>query len=242
MSQDQNIGGQNAGGQGAGMDAAGEKGLTQRFRGMLGERFTRFVGSSLISTALDQVLAFLLFGWLRGVFVSADFLRIFMATLVARVCSVALNYAINMKRVFNDDKADHAKIEEAHAAQLAGSDEVEDVELDEDDEAGIDFDDIVEGPDDEVRLGQVEVRPMRESLPRFIALAAFVLFLSSVGVYIGHVILGFNESASKIVCDMLLFFVNYYFQRTWVFARRKRKSHRVRVRRRHHGEKGGRSS
>lgn len=242
MSQDQNIGGQNAGGQGAGVDATGEKGLTQRLRGMLGERFTRFVGSSLISTALDQVLAFLLFGWLRGVFVSADFLRIFTATLVARVCSVALNYAINMKRVFNDDKADHAKIEEAHAAQLAGSDEVEDVELDEDDEAGIDFDDIVEGPDDEVRLGQVEVRPMRESLPRFIALAAFVLFLSSVGVYIGHVILGFNESASKIVCDMLLFFVNYYFQRTWVFARRKRKSHRVRVRRRHHGEKGGRSS
>ena len=225
-----------------GQDAAGEKSLTQRLRGMLGERFTRFVGSSLISTALDQILAFLLFGWLRGVFVSSDFLRIFTATLVARVCSVALNYAINMKRVFNDDKADHAKIEEAHAAQLAGADEVEDVELDEDDEAGIDFDDIVEGPDDEVRLGQVEVRPMRESLPRFIALAAFVLFLSSVGVYIGHVILGFNESASKIVCDMLLFFVNYYFQRTWVFARRKRKAHRVRVRRRHHREKGEQSS
>lgn len=225
-----------------GQDAAGEKGLTQRLRGMLGERFTRFVGSSLISTALDQILAFLLFGWLRGVFVSSDFLRIFTATLVARVCSVALNYAINMKRVFNDDKADHAKIEEAHAAQLAGADEVEDVELDEDDEAGIDFDDIVEGPDDEVRLGQVEVRPMRESLPRFIALAAFVLFLSSVGVYIGHVILGFNESASKIVCDMLLFFVNYYFQRTWVFARRKRKAHRVRVRRRHRRERGEQSS
>ena len=223
-------------------DAAGEKSLTQRLRGMLGERFTRFVGSSLISTALDQILAFLLFGWLRGVFVSSDFLRIFTATLVARVCSVALNYAINMKRVFNDDKADHAKIEEAHAAQLAGADEVEDVELDEDDEAGIDFDDIVEGPDDEVRLGQVEVRPMRESLPRFIALAAFVLFLSSVGVYIGHVILGFNESASKIVCDMLLFFVNYYFQRTWVFARRKRKAHRVRVRRRHRRERGEQSS
>ena len=233
MSQDQGINGQGA---------AGEKSLTQRLRGMLGERFTRFVGSSLISTALDQILAFLLFGWLRGVFVSSDFLRIFTATLVARVCSVALNYAINMKRVFNDDKADHAKIEEAHAAQLAGADEVEDVELDEDDEAGIDFDDIVEGPDDEVRLGQVEVRPMRESLPRCIALAAFVLFLSSVGVYIGHVILGFNESASKIVCDMLLFFVNYYFQRTWVFARRKRKAHRVRVRRRHRREKGEQSS
>lgn len=233
MSQDQDINGQGA---------AGEKSLAQRLRGMLGERFTRFVGSSLISTALDQILAFLLFGWLRGVFVSSDFLRIFTETLVARVCSVALNYAINMKRVFNDDKADHAKIEEAHAAQLAGADEVEDVELDEDDEAGIDFDDIVEGPDDEVRLGQVEVRPMRESLPRFIALAAFVLFLSSVGVYIGHVILGFNESASKIVCDMLLFFVNYYFQRTWVFARRKRKAHRVRVQRRHRREKGELSS
>lgn len=238
MSANQNGSVQGTHGQGA----AGEKSLTQRLRGMLGERFTRFVGSSLISTALDQILAFLLFGWLRGVFVSSDFLRIFTATLVARVCSVALNYAINMKRVFNDDKADHAKIEEAHAAQLAGDDEVEDVELDEDDEAGIDFDDIVEGPDDEVRLGQVEVRPMRESLPRFIALAAFVLFLSSVGVYIGHVILGFNESASKIVCDMLLFFVNYYFQRTWVFARRKRKAHRVRVRRRHRREKGEQSS
>ena len=48
-----------------GQDAAGEKSLTQRLRGMLGERFTRFVGSSLISTALDQILAFLLFGWLR---------------------------------------------------------------------------------------------------------------------------------------------------------------------------------
>ena len=225
-----------------GQDAAGEKSLAQRLRGMLGERFTRFVGSSLISTALDQILAFLLFGWLRGVFVSSDFLRSFTATLVARVCSVALNYAINMKRVFNDDKADHAKIEEAHAAQLAGADEVEDVELDEDDEAGIDFDDIGEGPDDEGRLGQVEGRPMRESLPRFIALAAFVLFLSSVGVYIGHVILGFNESASKIVCDMQLFFVNYYIQRTWVFARRKRKAHRVRVRRRHRRERGEQSS
>ena len=135
---------------------------------------------------------------------------------------------------------EHGGIEGVGVVAAAAAEE--DVSQGEDDEAGIDFDDIVEGPDDEVRLGQVEVRPMRESLPRFIVLAAFVLFLSSVGVYIGHVILGFNESASKIVCDMLLFFVNYYFQRTWVFARRKRKAHRVRVRRRHRRERGEQSS
>lgn len=219
----------------AGGDVTGEKseGLVQKVKGMLSERFTKFVGSSLISTLVDQVMAFLLFGWLRPVFVNSDFLRIFSATLIARVCSVTVNYIINMKRVFTDDRPDHAKIEEAHEEQLKAEPEVEDIDIDEDDEAGIDFDDIVEGPDDEVRLGQVEVRPMRESLPRFIALAAFVLFLSSVGVYIGHTILGYNESLSKIVCDFLLFFVNYYFQRTWVFARRKRHAHRIRIRRLH---------
>lgn len=62
---------------------------------------------------------------------------------------------------------------------------------------------------------------MKESLPRFLILAAFVLLLSSIGVYIGHAILGFNESLSKIVVDLSLFFVNYHFQRTWVFVRRK---------------------
>lgn len=219
----------------AGGDVTGEKseGLVQKVKGMLSERFTKFVGSSLISTLVDQVMAFLLFGWLRPVFANSDFLRIFSATLIARVCSVTVNYIINMKRVFTDDRPDHAKIEEAHEEQLKAEPEVEDIDIDEDDEAGIDFDDIVEGPDDEVRLGQVEVRPMRESLPRFIALAAFVLLLSSVGVYIGHTILGYNESLSKIVCDFLLFFVNYYFQRTWVFARRKRHSHRIRIRRPH---------
>ena len=44
---------------------------------------------------------------------------------------------------------------------------------------------------------------------------------------------GGSDREQKIVCDFLLFFVNYYFQRTWVFARRKRHAHRIRIRRLH---------
>lgn len=214
--------------------------MVEKIKRLVGERFTKFVGSSLISTAVDQVMAYLLFGWLRPVFVGMDFMRIFAATLIARVCSVAVNYTINMKRVFTTDTAEHERIREEHEEDLAreGTGGVMTVEIDDDDQAGIDMDDIVEGPSDDVRLGKVEVRPMRESLPRFIALAALVLTLSSIGVYIGHTILGFNESACKLVVDSMLFFLNYYGQRTWVFARTPRKTHRVRLRHRP-GRRGG---
>ena len=57
----------------------------------------------------------------------------------------------------------------------------------------------------------------RSSLPRFVALAAFVLALSTLGVYLAHTYLGAPEWQAKLVCDMALFFVNYHVQRTWVF-------------------------
>ena len=57
----------------------------------------------------------------------------------------------------------------------------------------------------------------RESLPKFIALAAIVLMLSSTGVFCAHEYLGAEEWQAKIVVDFALFFLNYYGQRKWVF-------------------------
>ena len=57
----------------------------------------------------------------------------------------------------------------------------------------------------------------RESLPRFIALSAGVLALSTLGVYLAHTFLGAPEWQAKIVVDVALFFLNYNVQRKWVF-------------------------
>ena len=57
----------------------------------------------------------------------------------------------------------------------------------------------------------------RESLPRFIALSAFILALSTLGVYLAHRFLGIEEWRAKIVVDIALFFINYNVQRKWVF-------------------------
>ncbi len=57
----------------------------------------------------------------------------------------------------------------------------------------------------------------RESLPRFIALSAFILALSTLGVYLTHRFLGIEEWRAKIVVDIALFFLNYNVQRKWVF-------------------------
>lgn len=60
----------------------------------------KFSGSSLISTAVDQVVAGILFVALTGPFAGSDFLRIFVSTAVARVISVVVNFSINSKKVF----------------------------------------------------------------------------------------------------------------------------------------------
>lgn len=57
----------------------------------------------------------------------------------------------------------------------------------------------------------------RESLPRFIALSAFILALSTLGVYLAHRFLGIEEWQAKVVVDIALFFLNYNVQRKWVF-------------------------
>ena len=57
----------------------------------------------------------------------------------------------------------------------------------------------------------------RESLPRFIALSAGILALSTLGVFVAHALLGVPEWKAKIVIDVALFFLNYNIQRKWVF-------------------------
>ena len=57
----------------------------------------------------------------------------------------------------------------------------------------------------------------RESLPRYLALSALVLALSTVGVFVASTNLGVEEWQAKIVVDVALFFLNYNVQRIWVF-------------------------
>lgn len=57
----------------------------------------------------------------------------------------------------------------------------------------------------------------RESLPQFLLLAAIILAMSSTGVFWAHTHLGVEEWQAKLVVDFLLFFLNYFAQRKWVF-------------------------
>ena len=66
-------------------------------------RFGRFACSSLASTAVDQLVAWALFAAFRGLFVGADFLRILIATVIARCVSMALNFTINRRVVFSQE-------------------------------------------------------------------------------------------------------------------------------------------
>ncbi len=65
-------------------------------------RFALFACSSLISTGVDQLVAGILFSLLRETFAEADFLRILLASILARCVSMAVNYAINRRMVFGN--------------------------------------------------------------------------------------------------------------------------------------------
>lgn len=64
------------------------------------KRLVKFGGSSLISTAVDQVVAGILFVVLDAPLAGYDLTRIFISTAVARVLSVIVNFSINSKKVF----------------------------------------------------------------------------------------------------------------------------------------------
>jgi len=125
----------------------------------------RFGTSSLMCTAVDQSIAWMLFSTLDLFMPESDFLRILFASVVARLVSLTLNYSINLRLVFGDDTRD------------------------------------------------------RRTFMRFLALAACVLALSTLGVYFAHTALGAPEWQAKIVVDLCLFFLNYNVQRAWVFRK-----------------------
>ena len=65
-------------------------------------RFGRFACSSMASTLVDQLVAWTLFAVLREHFVGADFLRILLASCIARCVSMSVNFFINNKVVFKN--------------------------------------------------------------------------------------------------------------------------------------------
>ena len=55
-------------------------------------------------------------------------------------------------------------------------------------------------------------------IARVLAVAAFVLSHSTLGVYLLHTRFGIVEPIAKVGVDATLFFLNYYLQRNWVFT------------------------
>jgi dolichol-phosphate mannosyltransferase len=129
-------------------------------------RFLRFASSSLVATLIDQLLAWELFALLDPILAGADFTRILLSCVAARLVSLSVNFSINSRLVFG----------------------------------GLDSD------------------SRRRTFARFLALAAFVLMLSTTGVYLAHTLLGAPEWQAKILCDLVLFFLNYALQKSWVFS------------------------
>ena len=65
-------------------------------------RFTKFACSSLASTLVDQLVAWALFALLRSAFADADFLRILVASSIARCVSMCCNFVVNQSIVFKN--------------------------------------------------------------------------------------------------------------------------------------------
>ncbi len=63
-------------------------------------RFVRFMTSALLGTAVDLTIAWFLLDTLRSVLPHHDLLRITIALLTARMCSMGINYTVNRLMVF----------------------------------------------------------------------------------------------------------------------------------------------
>lgn len=62
---------------------------------------------------------------------------------------------------------------------------------------------------------------MRKSFPRYVAVCVLIVVLSAGLTSTLHLWLGWSDNMAKLPVDMLLFFLSYYLQRRWVFARRR---------------------
>ena len=65
------------------------------------------------------------------------------------------------------------------------------------------------------------IRQCKGAAWRYILLCVAVMVVSGLAVSGLHVLTGINSSIIKIVVDLILFFVNYRIQKSWVFARPK---------------------
>lgn len=139
-----------------------------RVMSVLFSNFVRFISSSIASAAVDIGIAWFLIDFLRPMLGQHDYVRILLATVIARIISIMVNYLLNKHFVF-------------HKEDTQGS------------------------------------------LWRYLTLCAFVILLSSTGVYLIHTIFFMSEKIAKIVCDALLFLLSFQMQRRWVFAARRQR-------------------
>lgn len=139
-----------------------------RVMGVLFSNFVRFISSSIASAIVDIGIAWFLIDFLRPMLGQHDFVRILLATVIARIISIMVNYLLNRHFVFHKENS-------------------------------------------------------QGSLWRYLTLCAFVILLSSTGVYLIHTIFFISEKIAKIVCDALLFLLSFQMQRRWVFAARRQR-------------------
>ncbi|GBG12280.1 hypothetical protein PAT3040_07152 [Paenibacillus agaridevorans] len=131
--------------------------------------FVRFISSSLAGSVVDLGLAWLLLDLLKPVLGEQDYIRILLATTIARVFSILVNYLLNKHFVFRQEDS-------------------------------------------------------RGSLWRYLTLCAFVILISSTGVYFFHTLFLMSEKIAKLICDAMLFLLSFQMQRRWVFAARRQRS------------------
>lgn len=73
-----------------------------RIMGAIMSDFIKFFSSSILCSAIDISIAWMLLDFLRPYLQGADFLRIIYATITARCVSIAANYLLNKNFVFKD--------------------------------------------------------------------------------------------------------------------------------------------
>lgn len=70
---------------------------------VLFSNFLRFISSSIASSVVDLGIAWLLIDLLRPMLVEQDYIRILLATVIARVISIMVNYLLNKHFVFGKE-------------------------------------------------------------------------------------------------------------------------------------------
>lgn len=76
-----------------------------RVMGVLFSNFLRFITSSIASSIVDLGIAWLLIDLLRPMLGEQDYMRILLATVIARIISITVNYLLNKSFVFRKEES-----------------------------------------------------------------------------------------------------------------------------------------